>query len=222
MKSAITIFLTIASMTINAQSYFRNSIELNIDYGISGNSHDASTYDYQFNADQILVNEKTTVRSRNYQVGITRFLNAKSGIKASFGYANYGFNLEGNFDLLGTRFDNSYTISYLEWGISYIRRIPFKLGHFLFEPGLRYHSDGSPRSSGIYISRKDALSFSFYSGYELPMVGNNFFTNLGLQIKVPVESYSSELSDSPSFYPYFIGLKLGVNFQFQRSNQELE
>ena len=218
MKLASTVFLLFLSILSNAQYDYNNIVELTYDFGISNDFADDAFYNSNTSSELILVEKRSSIRTRNIGFGYTRLLNRKNGIKASFAVAKFGFHIKGSTDQTNTNFNNSYTISFLEWGLSYVRCFPLSHSRkIIVEPGLRYHSDGSPRSNGISITRKDSYSFSLYSGYELPMAGNNYFVNVGLQIKIPLEVYNINLSlnEPKDFLPYFIGFKIGVNFQFE-------
>lgn len=216
MNSIVIAILMCTSTISYCQFELRNAFELSIDYGFSSDYGSGEFYTLNnFGSQVIYVENRSPVRTKNTALSYSRFLNPKNGFKISFGMANYGFNIKGKTNINNTPFKGTYKINYLEWGLSYIRRVPiaqnFKL---LIEPGLRYHSDGSPDSDGITIFRDDSFSFSLYSGIETLMIGNNFFANIGLQLKLPVERYDFEFDHRPAFYPYFIGLKIGVNYQF--------
>ena len=216
MNSIIITILICVYSTTYCQTDFKNVFELSVDYGFSSDLASGETYNINTFPSQIIsVENRSPVKTRNATFGYSRFLNSKNGLKASFAFANYGFDISGRTDVTNTFLKATYTITYLEWGLSYIRRLPitedFKL---LIEPGLRYHSDGSQQSGGIRITRKDAFSFSLYSGIETPMMGESLFANVGILIKLPIQRYDYTFSDSIAFYPYFIGFKLGINFQF--------
>lgn len=215
MKYAITFCLLITGILGNTQSLFKNGLTINVSYGLSGNFQNVPVYNTQFGTEQIAVEQKYSIKARHYTFEYRRLFTSKHGIKASFGLANYGFGIKGELINAASQFNNTYKIRYLGWGLSYIHRVPIKdYGHILIEPGIRYHSDGSFTSNGISIPRVDAYSASIFAGYEFPMIGDHFYTNLGILIKAPLQSYSNEVLDAPNFYPYYFGLTVGFSYQF--------
>ena len=59
-----------------------------------------------------------------------------------------------------------------------------------------------------------AYSFSGFMGIESPIYKDQLFTNFGIHIKLSLSNYSQESAFVESYYPFFIGLRLGLNFRF--------
>lgn len=214
-KTIIILFLSIWTTFGYGQSDYTFVLEINADYGLSNDFSDNEYYRTRTFGELLYVDQRSTMRTRNYMFSTAWFFNRKSGAKISFGLSTFGFNAIGRNDVTGALLNSSYQITLLEWGLSYTRRFTLsESATLLVEPGLRYHSDGDTNSPVIRISRNDAFAFSWYTGIEIPMQGNQFFANLGLQVKIPLERYSNDFSEQPPYHPYFIGVKFGVNFQF--------
>lgn len=218
MKITNTIIITFVlswTMTGFSQTFYKNNLEINVDYGFSNDYSEGEFYRTRTFGELLNVESRSSARTRNYTFSFARLFNRNNGLKLSFGLSEFGLDARGRNSATLELINASYRITHLEWGATYVRRFTLSENAILLiEPGLRFHSDGSQSSPTIRISREDAFAFSFYSGVEVPMVGQNFFANLGIQFKIPLESYSYNKETQPAYYPYFIGLKLGINFQF--------
>ncbi len=190
-------------------------IELSVDHGLSNDLADGNRFSSFNGSGDILVSNRRLARTRNISVGYTILLNSKNGFKISFGYATYGFDYKGIFINSQNPINDLYRKTFLEWGVSYVYKIPvFPTARLIIEPGIRYHSNGNPTSNAIVFADKDSFSISNYTGFEIPMMGNNFFVTVGLQLKIPLQRYNFGFNENEGYYPYFIGLKIGVNYQF--------
>jgi hypothetical protein len=212
-------FISLATLCFG-QNQRLNAIELTADIGISHDLGETAKYKTFTFFEDLVVEGRTIARTRNWSLNYTRLLNPKNGVKISFGQTQFGFDYEGKLQNTGTPLRGFFQLTNLEFGLSYLRKIFQSNGvALLVEPGIRYHSDASPRSNAIIISGQDAFSLSVYTGLEFPMVGDNFFTNLGLQIKLPLQRYNIDRGTDTPYYPYFIGIKIGVNFQFSWTSE---
>lgn len=211
----IILLLILSISTISqGQPDFKNTIEASFDYGISNESGQGELYGSLF-GDFISVENKRSVHTKNFVLSYTRLINSKDGIKATLGRAQYGFDITGVTAIDKLTIRDEYRITYIELGLSYLRKITISpYAKLLIEPGIRFHADGSQTFNIIRIYRIDAFSFSGYAGLEIPMIGSQLFTTIGMQMKIPLERYNSKVDITPAIYPYFIGLKFGVNFQF--------
>ncbi|MEM9549136.1 MAG: hypothetical protein AAGA77_24325 [Bacteroidota bacterium] len=202
-----------------AQSYFKNSLELNSDFGLSTNLDSRGRFGTFTFSDLLLITEQSSVRTRNYSIGYTRLFNRFNGLKLSIGRSVFGFSYQGIFVVNEEQTFGDYRVSFLEFGLSYLRRFLItKDAVFLFEPGIRYYSDPFVRNGLLSIFFKNSLSTSLYSGIELPLNNNNIFLNAGIQVKLPLSRYNHAFGDSSPFRPIFVGIKLGINIQFGRSS----
>lgn len=198
-----------------AQFDHKNAFEISRDYGLSNDLGPGETY-RTFISDYIIIDKKTSAKTKNIEASYTRYINSFNGIKFSVGLSKYGFDYEGVTMISNTQMEGSIRVRYLEFGISYLARIPiFQNTKLLIEPGLRYHLDESSTSSSIVFRRSNAFSASIFSGLEFLMIGENIFTIVGLQLKLPLQKYNDTLSPTtPPIYPFFIGLKIGIKYQF--------
>ena len=205
----------ISSTTLSfSQDYKKNVFELYIDMGFSNDFGKQRLYQTLSFMEEVFVENKRFISARNFGISYSRYLNDQNGIKFQFGKAKYGFDFEGITGINKRPVIGFQHITHLEFGLSYIRRIPLGTSSvLLIEPGFRYHYDASPQSDNIFVRVIDSFSFSSYTGMEFPMMGDRFFANLGLQIKLPILRYNRDIGE-PAYYPYFIGLRVGVNYQF--------
>jgi len=210
----IYLFL-LASFAANSQSLNKNIIEINSDFGLSSNLDSEGIFNRSAFPNEIFVTRISKTRTQNYAFCYSRLFNASSGIKLSIGKSVFGFSYQGTIVQTNEITTDAFRSSYLEFGVSYIHRIFIYEGSILLlEPGLRYHSDANRTSGSINFYDKDTFSSSLYAGMEFPLSNNDFFLNAGLQIKLPFGRYNQEFDPSSSFRPYFVGIKIGVNFQF--------
>lgn len=166
-----------------SQFDFKNSLEFNTSYGISGDYGDIQSYMTFAPLETINLSNKSAARTRNFELSYTRFFTSKNGVKASLGLARYGFDYSGISDISSEVVNGIYRLQYLELGLSYCRRIPIsKTTQVLVEPGFRYHLNGEFTASSIFVFFNESYSFSLYSGYEMPLIGDNYFVNVGLQL----------------------------------------
>lgn len=211
--SFILIFLF---FNLQAQRFYRNSFEFNVELGISNDLSSSTNYNTRSLSGTFTVDDRWPTRVRNLNFAFTRFINRKNGFHLSYGETNFGFNIKGNFDQNGVNFREKYSIKYLELGLSYVRIISNdSFGNYIFKPGILILRNSQPIASIVSIFARSAFSFSLYAGYEFPMLGDQFFTSIGLQLKIPMMAYNRQRSNlvQPDFYPYFLGLKVGFNFQ---------
>jgi len=214
-KIIILISLFGWTITCVGQDQKRNALELNVDLGISYDFGAPEIYMTWAFFEDLVAENRSPARTRNWSVCYTRFINPKNGIKISFGQTQFGFDYGGKLQNSETPIIGFHRLTNLEFGVSYLRKISIsEHALILIEPGLRYHSDGSSESNAINISTLDVFSFSGYTGIEFPMMGDHFFTNVGLQVKLPLQRYNFDFGSNPPYYPYFIGVKIGVSFQF--------
>ena len=210
----IIAFLSLTNFCFS-QEYKKNVAEFNFDFGISKDFGTKSTFNAFSFPEHIQIEKSSIARAINFNLSFTRYLNNNHGIKLLFGRTKFGFDFEGAVEVTGRKVIGYQRTKYLEFGISYIRRIPLTSStKLLLAPGIRYHSDGSPHSNAINFIRNDSFAFSSYSGIEFPMHGEDFFANIGLQVKLPLQRYNNVFDGPEGYYPYFIGVKVGVNYQF--------
>jgi len=217
MKTIKAIFVYIflcLSQNGNSQNDLSSVLELNINFGLSNDLAEVREGYLPSDAMSIIViNKRWFARLNYFSFGYTKLINPKNGIKASFGLTKYGFDYD---DIQITK-NSTYRINYMELGISYVYRTPtFSTAKLVLEPGFRYHWNAtSPVLNAISFRHIDSFSFSSYAGFEVPMLANNFFISAGLQVKVPLHRYNTEFSvTNDGYYPYFIGIRIGVNYQF--------
>ena len=210
----ILILINLANVSYS-QNILNNVVELSIDNGFANDLGTLGTYK-RFNfPEDIEIDSRRSARTKNITFSFTRYLYRRNGIKISFGHSEYGFDFDGKTETSRVSIKDFYRATYLEWGISYIHRVPISMIiNLLLEPGIRYHSDADTKSSTINFLDKDSYSISSYMGLEIPMIGERFFANLGLQFKLPLHRYDYSFNSTQRLYPYFIGIKIGLNYQF--------
>lgn len=208
------------------QENLNNALEVSFAYGPANDLTPMGTYPisnfFGSPTDAIEIENKSHITAQNIGFSYTNYFNSKHGIKLQFGIIQTGFDFSGRFQVSGLRVIDSYRLELYEWGVSYIYKIPIsKFAVLMIEPGLRYYSfSDAPRSNLFGISRKDAFSALSFIGIELPLIGNNFFLNAGIQAKLPLQKYNNKFNfnSQPDYYPYFIGAKIGVSFRFNWSS----
>ena len=216
MRITLTILLLLQfSYAVSSwgQRDYHSSIEINLDYGLTNDSHNMFRYATRTQDDFVLVENRKPKYTFNYTVAYSLFFSEEHAVKLSFGQMTYGINYDGIFEPSGQATTGSMQIRLLEWGTSYLHRFPISNSmFFIIEPGLRYHSDGNIMTDGPFFFRRDAFSFSGYTGIELPLGGDELFGNIGIQLKLPLQDYGGNFSGQQPFYPFYLGLRLGVNF----------
>ncbi len=209
------LFLFCTAKICSSQSYFKNVIEINSDVGLSNDSNNIGIYSGFRILSEFIIQNRRFARSRNIAFSFKRFISPSNGFKLQFGHSKYGFNFEGRVRSTNLYIKDYYRTSFFEWGLSYIRKIKIgEITNLLLEPGILYHTNSRTKTENINFFRKDSFSASCYTGLEFPMAGNNFFANVGLQFKLPLERYNHDFDQWPGFYPYFIGIRIGANYQF--------
>lgn len=214
-KTILIVVFSLITSGVYSQPEFKTGFEISFDIGLSNDSYDGFRYASSTLSNAILVDKRNPKVLYNYNVAYSRFFSEENAIKLSFGQTAFGFNYSGNHQPSGQATEGSMKITLLEFGLSYVNRSSLKEDLFLLiEPGLRYHSDGSISTDGVRFSRKDVFAFSGYTGLEFPIKGDKLFANAGLQVKFPLQSYSNSSGMRQPYYPYFVGIRLGMNVQF--------
>ena len=221
---AVILCLFLWSPMGKGQDHFKNILEFDLGIGTTNDMSGNKTYNL-FNSMEDLVN--TNRRSPwviNMALGFSHFISSNNGIKFTFGFNHYGFDYSGQLSASNTLINGSFRTRFLEIGMSFFRRTRLsKMTQLIIESGFRYHSDPSFQSDGLLFSFQESISLSNYLGVEIPMSGYNYFTNAGIQVKLPLRRYNFDSIPplSPSYYPYFIGLKIGLDFQFNFKKRKI-
>jgi len=206
--------LSLTTISFGQERSF-NIIELSYDLGLSNDLAPLGTYNSFRTSQQIEVEKRSFAIVRNVAFSYSRYFTEEHGLEILVGYAKYGFDYENKPNSSTSLTGDSYRTSYLEWGLSYVHRIPIlNLSSLLIKPGLRYHSDASSFSRTIYFINKNSFSLSTYVGYEFPTSAKNIFVNFGLQAKIPLERYNFDFNGNSGFFPFFFGLKVALSGQF--------
>ena len=220
MRIIITInlfLLFIIPNTSFSQGKINTALSVNIEFGLSsdGNNSNRYPFDVGVTSDIVLVHKREFRILHNYNFSYTRFFAKEHGISLSCGISSFGFEYEGISENSGIEVSGYFQTNRSEIGVSYIHRSALSPKAFLlFEPGIRYHNEGDFTTNRVWLIGKSAYSFSGFAGLEFPQTSTGIFTCIGIQVKAALSEYNRIFSTSEPFYPYFIGIRLGVNFRF--------
>ena len=220
MRIIITInlfLLFIIPYTSFSQGKINTALSVNIEFGLSsdGNNSNRYPFDVGVTSDIVLVQKRKFRVLHNYNLSYTRFFAKEHGISLSCGISSYGFEYEGVSENSGNKVSGYYQTNRSEIGLSYVHRSALSPKVFmLFEPGIRYHTEGDFTTNRVWLIGQSAYSFSGFAGFEFLQNRCGIFTNIGVQVKVALTEYNRIFRSTEAFYPYFIGIRLGVNFRF--------
>jgi len=218
MKITKTIFiLTILCIAQfgSSQKVFRNVIEISTNVGFSSDLAPLHTISSFSSPEDIIMEQRSPARVRSFALSLGGYLTKRSGFKVTAGQLEFGYDYKGRLETSNTPISDSYRVTYLDFGIVLMHRIPISESlKILVNSGFHFNTDGSPRSGTINYGNRNSYSASGYVGAEIPMFGNHFFINGGLQVKYPLKQYNRDRGSGIQYLPYFIGIKIGVNYQF--------
>jgi hypothetical protein len=214
-KILIYLFVFLYSTHSMAQDYFRNGLGINYSGGFSGVLTDMENMSTITSQSVLVTESMTPIQAHKVSGSVFRYLSKSIGIKLSLGISTNGFNFIGSDPATFTRIKETYKAKTIEFGFSFLGRIPaFNYGNFLIQPGFRLFTDGSGMLEVIFPRQKDAFGITGYFGYEILMFSHNFFSSIGILIDLPIEKHSWGSGENMDYYPYFIGFKVGISYQY--------
>lgn len=198
------------------QIVYRNVIEVSTNLGFS-NDFGSNSVEYRSSTlgENILIEEKSSVLVRSFGISYSRFLSDSEGIRLSFGQLEYGFDFKGTAVNSNRQISDFYRVTYLDFSLEILNKLQLtKSIKLLSSAGFHYNTDESPRSGTIVLNNKNSCSGSLTAGLEYPMLGDRFFVNASIHFRFPLNNYRHTFLVANKYLPYFIGLRLGVNYQF--------
>ena len=215
LKTIVVLFFIFLSTLSYSQKRLSNFVEMSVTAGLTHDFEPTGLYDSRNQTANTVVQSKSFARSKGYSFGIGGLLFKETGIKFSGGRTEYGFKFDGNLENSSTSFNDQFKVIYLEFYVGLIQKFrlneSFKL---LFDGGVAFHTGADRLTDNIVLYVRNSRSILSFAGIEIPMAGNNFFINAGLQFRFPMRSYNKGTFSPTEYRPYFIGLKIGMNFQF--------
>ena len=219
-KAIIISSLLFITITGFAQSEYKNVVEIGFSFGLSNTIGSFDTYSVLNSSIgpifmPISIKEKYSSRVPNFNVSYTRYIDNKNGIKISLGRVDYGLKFRRETASTNGILIENHTVKFVEFGLSYARKIQVSsYAKIIIEPGLLFHINPEYGTRNFQVLHRNAFSFASFTGIEFPIVENNFTINSGLLLKLPIMKYDYPRDPELGYYPYFIGIKLGMNYQF--------
>lgn len=198
-----------------SQYGFNKFIEIHTNLGYSNDNAPVGQYLAPALPENILIQEKSFVFARSAGISLGYYLTKNFGIKASIGQLQFGFDFKGETLLTQTDVASTFKVTYVDLAFGLLfRKAITENTKLISSLEYRINTDESPKSAVINLSTENATSVSFYTGLEYPMYGNRFFANLGFFGSYPLKTYNRPREFGNKYLPYFLGLRIGINFQF--------
>jgi len=219
-KTLILFFALSWSSLCFGQEYFNNVIELSFEAGLINDLKSDKSYLDRFDQSKVINFEnRNFARASNFGFSYSTYIKPKFGIKLLYSRTTFGFDysiIEQGSTATNPESFGSVRTTHAELGIALIWKTPLTpFINLLLEPSIRLHTEHEVNSNSIIIYTTDSFSLTNFAGIEFPIFSDNFFINTGVQIKIPLKSYSFMGWDEyPGYYPYFIGIRIGVNYHF--------
>jgi len=163
----------------------------------------------------ILIEQKSFASVQGFGISLGKYGSDDFGFKFSLGVLEYGFDYEGRTAISNILTSDAYRVTYVDISAGVMHRIwKSETAELRIEGGFHRNTNSNSNSRTINLSTKNSHSISFDIGAESPMPINNLFVYISLHFRFPLQRFNYRRTPDTKFKPYFMGFKLGTNYQF--------
>ena len=209
----------LGSADIYAQEYHRFSTSISAGISKTGSLSYSESYREFTSSPTVVISKSSLSRNNNFNFSIGYHPSRSISLNGSIGVASYGFLYSGDIIASPTNMATvqlgDFSTRLMEVGFS----ASYRIHHsddltFLAQPGLVWYTNPKERFSQVLGINQNSNNFSFtlFTGIEVPLSSNSFFANIGINTKVALDNFASNIEYK--FEPFAIGLQASIAYRF--------